>query len=54
MMSEQKKCDINLKLDEKGDWKLELSGDCGKTIQQIESLAERRGRYLSRRIKVVD
>ena len=53
-MSEKEKCEIKFIPKAKGDWELELSGDCGDTLKKVESLPDRKRRYIQRRIKVID
>jgi len=54
MSEKPERCEIKVVSKGEGDWELTLSGDCTKTLQQLDSLAPRKRRYLQRRIRLVD
>ena len=51
-METPKRCKVEWKLHPVKGWELKLSGDCGETLEQIESLPPRKREYLMRRIEV--
>ena len=54
MSETPERCDIKYVPKGRDDWELELSGNCGETLQKLEALPPRKRRYIERRIRVVD
>ena len=54
MQEKREKCDNKFVPTGRDDWELELSGNCGETLQQMEALPPRKRRYIERRIRVLD